>query len=213
MKHLQIPMLFLAAACSLAASAQMPTADAQSARAVESMNKMVGRFHAFLSKPQRLVYRQKSAESPSRAIYVVREITTKEVSSEMKNNDSQTVPFTGYIQFTLRTVSDSVKCGALELKSPAIRASASSADAVSAADKPECFVPAAGVAVPLVLHVNFAYQRGKWVPKSVTRSDDKRDAVFTATLLDSALDDIEVVDAAEGVKFNSGWKELLVGNS
>lgn len=193
--------------------ARVATADAQSARALEWVDKMTTKFHAFLSKPQKLVYKQKSDQSPSKSVYVLREFMTSEVSSELKNNDSSVTPYSAYVQFTLGSVADSVKCGSIDLTSPAMKASASSSDALKSAEKPECFAPAAGVTLPLVIHVNFAYQRGKWVAKSVTRGDGKRDPVLTATLLGSALDDIDVVEDGDGANYNSGWKALMTGNS
>jgi hypothetical protein len=212
MNRLKITLLLVFALAGLDVWAQMPVADPTSVRANEAIDKMTSRFHAFLSKPQKLVYKQKSDQSPSKYIYVLRDVQTKEVSSEMKATDSGNVPFNGYVQFTLGIVNDSGKCGAIEVKSPALKASVSSADALKFADKPECFAPASDVALPLVLHVNFAYQRTKWVVKSVTRGDGKRDPVFTAAILGLALDDVEVVDDADGVAFNSGWKALLTPN-
>ena len=199
--------------CAVVSAAKQAPSDARAERALELMNKMVAKFHAFLSKPQKLVYRQRADMGATKSVYVLREVMTTEVSSEMKDTGASKVPFSGYLQFTLSSVADSVKCGELELKAPGSKASASSGDALKFADKPECFAPAAGVTVPLVIHVNFAYQHGKWVPKSVTRSDDKRDPVLTATLLGTVLDDSEVIDDSDGTSFNSGWKALMTGNS
>lgn len=214
MKSVRDILFLLACTLSgLSAFAQMPTPDAQSTRALELVEKMTAKFHAFLSKPQKMVYKQKSDQSPSKSVYVVRELMTKEVSSDMKNNDSSVIPFNAYVQFTLGSVTDSVKCGSIELTSPAMKASATSAEALKSAEKPECFAPAAGLTLPLVIHVNFAYQRGKWVAKSVTRGDGKRDPVLTATLMGIALDEIDVVEDGDGATYNSGWKALMTGNS
>lgn len=206
-------LFFSCALFAQSGNAQLPAPSPEQARAMDLLDKMVGKFHAFLSTPRKAIYRQKSDEVASRSAFVLREFTTKEVSSDMKNNDSLNVPFNAYIQFTLGSVNDSVKCGAVALKSGSLKASATSSDAIKFADKADCFAPAAGVALPLEIHVNFAYQRGKWVVKSVTRADGKRDAVLTATLLGAALDDIDVVEDGEGTAFNSGWRALMTGNS
>ena len=207
-------VFFLAlAACGVNAFSKVPASDSPSAHALQLLHKMVDKFHAFLSAPQKLIYKQKSDQSPSKSLYLLREFTTREVSSEMKDTNSTVIPFNAYIQFTLGSVADSAKCGSIELKSPAMQASASSVDALKFADKPDCFTSAAGVALPLVIHVNFAYQHGKWVAKSVTRGDGKREPVFTATLLGTALDDIDVVEDGDGAAFNNGWKTLMTGNS
>ena len=215
MKSLRIAVLFvLTAVIGTNTTAQMPRPDPQSQHATETLNRMVAKFHAFLSMRQKLVYKQKTDQSPSKAIYVVREVTTKEVSSDFILNDSLDKPFNGIVQFTLGDIVDSVKCGAVELKSPAIKASATSSEALKFADKPECFAPAAGVTVPLVVQVNLAYQRGKWVVKSVTSgANKKKDAVMSATLLGVAMDDIEVADDSESAALLSGWKALMTGNS
>lgn len=214
MKSTTKTLLFLS--CALLAhrgSAQVPAASPEQVRATDLLDKMVGKFHAFLSRPQKLVYKQKSDEVASKSVFILREFTTREVSSDMKNNDSLNVPFNGYVQFTLGAVNDSVKCGAVAMKSGSIKGSATSGDAVKFSDKADCFAPAAGITLPLEIHVNFAYQRGKWVAKSVTQADGKRDAVLTATLLGSAMDNIDVVEDGEGAGFNGGWKALMTGNS
>ena len=214
MKSLRHILFLLALTfCGICSAAQPPSGDPRAERALELMNKMVAKFHTFLSKPQKLIYKQRSDTGASKSVYLLREVMTTEVSSEMKDTGSNNVLFNGYVQFTLSSVADSVKCGAVELKSAGSKASASSGDALKFADKPECFAPAASVTVPLVIHVNFAYQHGKWVSKSVTRSDDKRDPVLTATLLGAVLEDSEVVDDSDGASFNSGWKALMTDNS
>ena len=211
LRHIVLLLVFTFYA--VGSAAQPAPSNPQAERALEMMNKMVGKFHAFLSKPQKLVYRQRADVGATKSVYVLREVMTTEVSSEMKDTGASKVPFSGYLQFTLSSVADSVKCGELEQKAPGSKASASSGGALKFADKPECFAPAAGVTVPLVIHVNFAYQQGKWVPRSVTRSDDKRDPVLTATLLGAGLEDSEVIDDSDGAAFNSGWKALMTGNS
>ena len=214
LRHIVFLLAFTFCAVGSAAKQGLPApSDPRAERALEMMNKMVAKFHAFLSKPQKLVYKQRTDAGATKSVYVLREVMTTEVSSEMKDTGASNVLFSGYLQFTFSSVADSVKCGAVELKLPGSKASASSGDALKFADKPECFAPAVSVAVPLVIHVNFAYQHGKWVPRSVTRSDDKRDPVLTATLLGAVLDDSEVVEDNDGAAFNSGWKALMTGNS
>lgn len=177
---------------------------------VPQFEKQVAAVESFFEKPQMMLLTNSgggAGDSIGKYSYLAK-YSGSGVKYDVRKTDSLVSPFTGQISVTVQWSTNSA-CGSI----PFLRTHIgwrTEAEAAASADNDRCFLPRP----PYVATFNYAFQKGKWVFKSVTgryldEQVDKRQPLLTATL-GAPADSFLPVTTEEGKAFNASWQRAFL---
>jgi hypothetical protein len=169
---------------SISGLAEPKTGSATEEEVIARFERMVKKYQQFFSEPRLCYNKQKFSSSPTGFIYgSAKYMAVGNESYDIKKTDSLISPYTGYILMTVKEWTGK-KCGNVKTAYPytgttSIFGFDTLEAARQAAANESCFD---GEYVEEV-RFNFAFQRGKWVWKSVIRTKYNNDQIYISTAL------------------------------
>lgn len=165
---------------SISGVAEPKTESATEEELIVRFERMVKKYQQFFSEPRLCYIKQKSSTTPNGVIYnSAKFMAVGNESFDIKKTDSLISPYTGYILMILKKWT-AKKCGNVQVTyrytGTKIYGFYTLEEAKQAAVNDSCFELDDIVPVEEV-RFNFAFQRGKWVWKSVIRTKYNNDQI------------------------------------
>ena len=176
-------------------------------QAVQSFKKIVDAFSTFFQTKQLLAYKQSYSNSPTGVLVYIIEYSCSDISYDVRKTDSLISPYQGILNLKL-TKKDNGACGDVKGFKQNVGWN-NVEEAIKHAEAKTCYKYLLGRPYIDEVSLMFAFQSGKWVFKTITRTEyNKPEIALSAVFGQEVLVGLMITEPV-GVKFNKAWTDLI----